>query len=109
MTASILRVLQTDKDYEMDVQIAVDPNQVDFDALLTSIQGRFRTFDADGKELALKNVWRDGGGPMNNIRCRWGNKEGQATVGAPFKLLWRVPTKTVVVTVPFELNDVRLR
>lgn len=108
MTASILRVLQTDKDYEMDVQIAVDPNQVDFDALLSSIQGRFRTFDADGKELALKNVWRDGGGPMNNIRCRWGSKEGQATVGAPFKLLWRVPTKTLAITVPFELKDVRM-
>jgi hypothetical protein len=101
-------VLQTQKDYEMDVQLAVDPTQIDFDALLASMQaGRFRTFDADGRELALKNLWRDGGGPMNNIRCRWGNTEGQPTPGAPFKLLWHVPTKTIVVTVPFELVDVK--
>ena len=93
----------------MDVQVAVDPNQVDFDALLASMQsGKFRTFDPDGRELALKNLWRDGGGPMNNIRCRWGNRDG-ATPGAPFKLLWQVPTKTIVVTVPFELRDVQTR
>ena len=109
MTASILRVLQTDRDYEMDVQIAVDPNQMDFDALLASMQGRFRTFDADGRELALKNVWRDGGGPMNNVRCRWGSRDDQGAIGAPFKLLWRVPTKTLVMTVPFELRGVHMR
>lgn len=110
MTASILRVLPEGKDYQMDVQLAVDPTQIEFDALLESMEsGRLRTFDAAGRELALKNIWRDGGGPMNNVRCRWGLPEVGAPVGPPFKLLWRAPTKTVVVTVPFELHDVKMK
>lgn len=108
MTASVVRVLQTDRDYEMDVQIAVDPNQMDFEALLASMRDGLRTFDADGNELALKNVWRDGGGPMNNVRCRWGGTSGRIP-GPPFKLLWQVPTTTLAITVPFELHDVQLR
>lgn len=112
VSASVLRVVKDDPSWSMEMQVDADPSEVDWEAVMQSLGcGGLRAFDADGRELALQNIWRAGGGPSNAVRCKWGapaDSKGQPRPGDPFKLVWRIPGKTVHVTVPFDLKDVRL-
>jgi hypothetical protein len=111
VSASIMSMVSVDDAYRMDMQIGIDPAEMDWEALLISMQnGGIRAFDVDNRELALLNFSTEGGGPADNIRCKWGKPKGStsAPVGAPFKLIWDVPSRTTEVVVPFELHEVRL-
>ena len=111
MSASIMSMVSVDGAYRMDMQIGIDPAEMDWEALMISMQdGGIRAFDVDNRELALLNFSTEGGGPADNVRCKWGKPKGAGSppVGAPFKLLWDVPSRTTEVVVPFELHDVRL-
>jgi len=82
------------------------------EALIFSIRaGGMRAFDFQGAELTLIAAQCDGGGPANNLRCRWSRRGAGATrpAGQPFKLVWQVPSRTLKVLVPFELKDVKLQ
>lgn len=112
VSASVLRIAPDGPSWTMEMQVDTDPAEVEWDAVMQSLgSGGLRAFDADGHELTLQSFWRAGGGPSNQVRCRWGRSSdpAQASPGDPFKLVWRIPGKTVRVTVPFELTDVRLR
>lgn len=113
VSASILRILNTGGgEYEMHVQLATDPAEVDWDALLFSIRaGGMRAFDVQGRELKLDAAQCDGGGPANNLRCHWSPRAAGSSrlAGQPFKLVWQVPSRTVKVAVPFVLRDVKLQ
>lgn len=112
VSASVLRVVPDGPSWTMEMQVDTDPADVEWDAVMQSFgSGGLRAFDADGHELVLQNFWRAGGGPSNQVRCKWGRSSHpeQGPSGDPYKLVWRIPGKTVRVTVPFELTDVRLR
>lgn len=111
VSASVLRVAPDTGGWSMEVQVDVDAAEVEWDAVMQALgSGGLRAFDADGRELTLQNFWRAGGGPSNQVRCKWGRNPdpAQKQPGDPFKLVWRVPGKTVRVPVAFELTDVKL-
>lgn len=111
VSASILRITPDGSSWTMEMQVDSDPSEVDWDAVMQAMgSGGLRAFDADGHELTLKNFWRAGGGPSNQVRCKWGKSPdaSEGAPGEPFKLIWRIPSKTVQLTVPFDLTDVRL-
>lgn len=111
VSASVVRVVKADASWNMEMQVDTDPAEVDWEAVMQAMSsGGLRAFDADGRELALQNFWRAGGGPSNIVRCKWGapRDSSKPQLGDPFKLVWRIPGKTVRVTVPFELKDVML-
>lgn len=111
VSASILRIVPDGPSWTMEMQVDSDPSEVDWDAVMQAMgSGGLRAFDADGHELTLRSFWRGGGGPSNQVRCKWGKSPdaplGEA--GEPFKLVWRIPSKTVQLTVPFNLTNIRL-
>jgi hypothetical protein len=112
VSMSILRIVESGGEYLMDMRLATDPAEVDWAGLMFSLDaGGLRAFDIDGRELQLVHVQHDGAAPADNIRVRWQSRISAATrpTSEPFKLIWRFPAKTVHVTVPFELKDVKLR
>jgi hypothetical protein len=112
VSASILRVVESGGEYLMDMRLATDPAEVDWAGLMFSLDaGGLRAFDVDGRELQLTSVQHEARGPTDNIRVRWRTRISASTqpTSEPFKLVWRFPAKTMHVTVPFELKDVRLR
>ncbi|HEY2586515.1 MAG TPA: hypothetical protein VGI81_12190 [Tepidisphaeraceae bacterium] len=111
VSASVLRVVKADASWNMEMQVDTDPAEIDWEAVMQALgSGGLRAFDADGRELVLQNFWRAGGGPSNMVRCKWGGPHDptKPQPGDPFKLVWRIPGKTVRAAVPFELKDVML-
>jgi hypothetical protein len=112
VSASVYRMTKQDgPSWNMEMRVDTDPAEVDWDAVTEAMgTGGLRAFDADGRELALRSFWRAGGGPSNAMNCKWGGPHDptQPAPGDPFKLVWRIPGKTVRVTVPFDLKDVTL-
>lgn len=111
VSASVLRVVKDGAVWTMEMQVDIDPAEVEWDVLMQSLaSGGLRAFDADGREFVLRNFWRAGEGPSSQIKCKWGPNPNPSTAqpGEPYKLVWRVPGKMVRVKVPFELTDVRL-
>jgi hypothetical protein len=112
VAADILRVVRSGDEYWLDLRVATDPGQVDWPALMFSIDsGGLRVFDSVGREIPFISAQHDGRGPVDNIRIRWRARTWAATMPAsqPFKFVWRFPAKTVRVDVPFQLRDVTLR
>lgn len=111
VSAALLRVVQTGDGWRMDVQLSTDPAEVDWQALTNSMgNGRLRVFDVNGRELVLHDLSCPGAGPTDNVQCNWiaPRDPSLPRPGAPFKLIWQVPARTVRVDVPFELRDVKL-
>jgi hypothetical protein len=112
VSASVVRVAKDDgPSWTMEMRVDIDPAEVDWEAVMQALgSGGLRAFDADGRELALRSFWRGGGGPSNAVHCKWGGPvdPSQPQPDEPFKLAWRIPGKTVHVTVPFDLKDVAL-
>jgi hypothetical protein len=111
VSASVLRVVRDDAAWIMEMQVDVDAAEVEWDAVMQAMgEGGLRAFDPDDHEFKLASFSPAGGGPSNQVRCRWTrNSDAERPVpGDPFKLVWRLPGKTVRVPVPFNLSDVRL-
>jgi hypothetical protein len=110
VAASIQRIIPVNTSWDMDLQLDTDPAEVDWDALLASMQsGRMKVSDIDGHELSVESFWRAGAGPSNDVRIRFGTSREKSPQrpGPPYKLVWQMPAKTVSVVVPFELSNVR--
>jgi hypothetical protein len=111
VSASVLRVVHDGASWTMEMQVDIDPAEVEWDAVMQSLAADgLRAFDTGGHEFLLQSFWRAGEGPSSQIKCKWGPNPdpSMARPGEPFKLVWRVPGKMVRVKVPFELTDVRL-
>jgi hypothetical protein len=107
----VLRVVPDDSAWVMEMQVDLDPAEVEWDAVMQSLgSGGLRAFDPDGHEFKLATFSPAGGGPSNQVRCRWARDPDSARprLVDPYKLVWRVPGKTVRVPVAFELTDVKL-
>jgi hypothetical protein len=109
VSASVVRVINTGDECQIDLSVSTDPNDVDWDSLVNSVRaGGIHAYDSAGSELTFLSAECDGPGPTNNFRCRWTNRlTGSTSVtGEPYKIAWTLPSRTVHLSVPFELHDV---
>ena len=109
MNMTIMRVVQTAGFYNIDVQLSIDPAEVNWDALLFSMRtGGLRIYDIDERELSFVNLTCNGVGPVNNARLLVSTQANvhEAATHRPYKLVWDLPAKTVSQTLAFELRDI---
>ena len=112
VSASIVRIIETGGEYQMDIQLATDPLTVDWNALLFSIRaGGMRRLRFLRRELTLISAQCEGGGPTNNLRCLWSNRSAVSTrtTAQPYRLTWQIPARTVRLAIPFELDNVVMK
>jgi hypothetical protein len=108
LSASVLRVVKTQLDYQIDIQLAVDPAELDWESLIFSMRtGGMRVYDVDDRELSFVQLACDGLGPADNARLIVSPRSDAASVETdrPYKLVWDVPAKTKPITLPFQLSE----
>jgi len=111
VSASIMRVVQTQGDYQIDIQLSIDPDDVNWDALIFSMRnGGLRFFDVDDRELTLIR-FTSGNAPVSNAQLILSPQGVSLTrpIGRPYRMAWDVPAKTVSKTFPFEFSDIAVR
>ena len=108
VSVSVMRVIHSQANYDIDLQLSIDPAEVNWDALLFSMRtGGLRIYDVDERELAFINLSCNGVGPVNNVRVVM-SPQPSAQIPAtqrPYKLVWDLPAKTVAKKFAFELTD----
>jgi len=103
VSATVLRAVHAQVGYQIDIQISVDPADVDWDALLFSTRtGGLRVYDVDDREMPFVRLSCDGRGPTNVAQLIVSPLPNSPN--RPYKLVWDVPAKTVSITLPFTLD-----
>jgi hypothetical protein len=86
-------------------------DQADWDRMQQTVYSDLKVVDAKGRSLDRSGNEANGDGTKTELKMTFIRQEHmirQNLIGEPAKLIWRVPTETRQVPVPFEFRDLPL-